>query len=155
KGGASEASQSKIDLGYVSRTTANGGNKIISPDSDDATAIYTTQWTGHIKDPSKPNTQIATWTVRNATRFKLATKVSVNDLNKTDGTATVNYDAINLEKTAAEPTSPSITVSANQLVFFKTAQGKYGFILVSAATGDVPTTEATAGSLTFQAYYQK
>ncbi len=138
--------QAALDFGYCTR--ASGGNKIIAPNSADATAIYSSaasspQW-------SDATTSIHNWTTRNATTFIKVTSVTASQLAATG--ADINA-LISTAVSSGAPTADAISVVAGDVVLFKTASGKYGLIVVSTANGSY-TTSTQAGDASLIAYYQ-
>lgn len=144
-GGTLAAKQEVVDFGYVTRGDANGGNKIVSPNSVDAIEIYATQWTTDAED-------ITNWTKRRNTKFKTTTIANTSIASVNDG----NYDAlIQQARTGGEPSDESIAISATptNAILFKNEDGHYGLLVVTSATGEY-TTSTQAGNVAFTAYYQ-
>jgi hypothetical protein len=138
--------QSAIDLGYATRSSANGGNKIISPNSSDATDIYATQW-------SATSEKITNWTTRNNTTFILTTLTATAFNNATDSVAIENL--ISTARAANEPNNQSVNVQDNKIYLYKTQGGRYGLIWVVQATGEVVNNSPQAGQLNFVVKYQR
>ena len=143
-----------MDFGYCSRSTANGGNKIIAPSSDDATAIYDQQW-------SAATEKISTWGTRNSTGFiKVNSKLNTSAFNNygldTDSLITV-------AKTVGEPSNPSVPVADGDIILFRNVRGTpanpiyfHGLILVTAPTGSVNTSgTALPGNTVLFMRYQR
>jgi|GEM_PF-2635085 hypothetical protein len=138
--------QGDIDFGYVTRTVANGGNKLVSPNSADATAIYGDQWS------SQPE-KITNWTVRNNTTFIQTTINPSEFTNATADTAIVSL--INKAKALGEPNNQSVPALDDKVYLYKTASGLYGLIHVIIATGTVNGTTPQAGDVTIAVKYEQ
>ncbi len=147
KNSANYALDTAIDFGYCSRS--GGFNKIISPNSQDATDIYATQWTGN-----GGTEQITNWTKRNATKFRITTITDLAFgavLNSTSQSQMVNMIASEVKK--GEPTFDNITLADKQVILFKTESGSYGLLLVSSPTGSVVSGVAQPGDVNLAAMY--
>lgn len=138
--------QAAIDFGYATRSSANGGNKLISPNSQDATDIYATQW-------SSATEKITNWTTRNNTTFILTTLTATSFNNATDSTAIEAL--INTARTAGEPNNQSVSLVDNKVYLYKTQAGRYGLIWVVQATGEVVNNSPQAGQANFVVKYQR
>lgn len=143
--------QADMDFAYCTRTA---GNKLISPSSDDATDIYSTQW-------SAADEKITTWiNTRNTTGFiKVNSKLNL---------ATFNNDAldtdslIEIAKTVGEPSNPTVDIADGDLYLYRTVRGTaahkvyfHGLIYVSTPTGSVVGGVAQAGNVQLIVRYQK
>jgi hypothetical protein len=138
--------QADIDFGYATRAAGGGGNKLIAPNSQDATDIYSTQW-------AATGERITTWTKRNNTYF-IATTISQNTFfSAADSTGIDNL--IQTARTANEPNNTAVSVQNDKVYLFKTEGGRYGLIYVASATGDVQSGSATAGKADMVVKYQK
>lgn len=139
-----------IDFGYVTRSLANGGNKLVGPTSQDATDIYATQWSAAAE-------KITTWNKRNNTLFKEATNVTVSQFDNAQGDVTAMNNLIVSAKNAGEPTLTSTSVGNGRIYLFKTEAGYYGLIKVVDASGDIDpaTSTANAGAVSTVVYFQK
>jgi hypothetical protein len=141
------AIQAAIDFGYASRSVANGGNKIISPNSADATAIYADQW-------SSTSEKITNWSVRNNTTFILTNITSNTFLNTNADTAIAAL--IETARAAGEPNNQSVPALDDKVYLYKTQGGLYGLFYVASPTGSVNASGvAQAGDVTIVAKYQK
>lgn len=138
--------QADIDFGYATRAAGNGGNKLIAPNSQDATDIYATQW-------AATGERITTWSKRNNTYF-IATTITQNTFfAAADSTGIDNL--IQTARTANEPNNTAVSVQDDKVYLFKTEGGRYGLIYVASATGDVQSGSATAGKADMVVKYQK
>lgn len=137
---------SKIDFGYCSRVAAN---LIISPASQDAEDIYSTQW-------SAADEKITTWNKRNATKFKATTLTQTQFEAATDATSIAALIA-STKNTAGEPDLDKVPATNASVYLFKTEGGKYGLINVLSATGEVTGNPpaAIAGDVQLVVKYQK
>lgn len=147
--------QADMDFAYCTRSTGNGGNKLISPSSQDATDIYATQW-------SQADEKITTWAVRNTTGFikvnSLINQVVFNNYNlSTDS-------LINVAKQVGEPSNPYVSIADGEIYLYRTIRGSnplhknyyYGLIYVSGPTGSVNGSGvAQAGSVQLIVRYQR
>jgi hypothetical protein len=138
--------QAAIDFGYATRSAANGGNKIISPNSSDATDIYATQW-------AAASEKITNWTIRNNTTFILTTLTATSFNAATDSAAIENL--ISTARTAGEPNNQSVSLEDNKIYLYKTQGGRYGLIWVVQATGEVVNNSPQAGQANFVVKYQR
>jgi hypothetical protein len=145
---ATPALAATIDIGYVTRSIANGGNKLIAPASQDATDIYKDQWSDDTEDIDK-------WTVRNNTMFK---SITVDNTAWTAATTDAQIAAlINTAKSGGDPTASSLAVIDGAFALFKTAAGRYGIIQVVDAEGQINSTtlKADPGDAQLLIKYQK
>ncbi len=144
------AKQADMDFAYCTRTS---GNKLISPSSDDATAIYADQW-------AAADEKITTWTVRNTTGFikvnsKINSSTFLNDALDTDS-------LIDIAKTVGEPSNPTVDVMDGDIYLYRTVRGTaahnvyfHGLVYVSTPTGSVVGGVAQAGNVQLIVRYQK
>ncbi len=135
--------QSAIDFGYATRTD---GNKLISPNSADATAIYADQWANNSED-------ITNWTTRNNTTFILTTITPTSFNNATDSAAIEALIAT--ARTAGEPNNQSVNTVNDKVYLYKTQAGRYGLINVATTTGSVVNGSAQSGEINFFVKYQR
>jgi hypothetical protein len=151
KGSASM--QGDMDFAYLTRSVANGGNKLISPSSQDATDIYADQW-------SAADEKITTWSVRNTTGFiKVNSVINLSTFN----TYSLSTDSlIGIAKSVGEPSNPYVTVVDGDIYLYRTVRGAgnhksyyYGLIYVSGPTGSVVGSTAVAGDVTLLIRYQR
>ena len=139
--------QGDIDFGYLTRSAANGGNKIVSPNSADATAIYADQW-------SSSTEKITNWTVRNNTTFILTNITSTEFLNATNDTSIAAL--IDLAISQGEPNNQSVPALDDKVYLYKTQGGLYGLMYVVIATGSVNAQgNAQPGDVTIVTKYEK
>ena len=138
----------KMDLAYCSRSSTNGGNKLISPSSADATAIYSDQW-GAVTE------KITTWNHRNVTLFKYINNITATDITNANGNAGKTADLIAKAMSTGEPTLDNVPVASGQVYLFKTEAGKYGVIQVQSAEGSATGTSIVAGAAGLVILYQK
>lgn len=144
--------QADMDFAYCTRTT---GNKLIAPNSQDATEIYADQWT------AAPEEQITNWTVRNNTGFiKVNSKIDVNTFNN-DALSTDSLINV-LRVNVGEPSNPSNTVVDGDIIMYRTIRGTlanpvyfYGLIYVANPTGSVVNNTATIGDVQLIIRYQR
>lgn len=143
--------QADLDFAYCTRST---GNKLIAPNSQDATDIYADQW-------SVAEEKITTWTVRNNTGF-----IKVN--SKIDA-ATFNNDALDTDSLinvlrvgVGEPSNPSNVVVDGDIIMYRTIRGTianpvyfYGLIYVANPTGTVVSGSATIGDVQLIVRFQR
>jgi len=155
KGDSNASKQAAMDFAYCTRSAANGGNKLISPSSDDATAIYADQW-------NAADEKITTWNPknRNTTGFiKVNSKISFAQFNNTS----IDTDSlIEMAKTVGEPSSPSVSVADGDIYLYRTVRGQgdkkaafWGVIYVSSPTGAYNGSSTDPGSAQLIIRYQR
>ncbi|MFA6259979.1 MAG: hypothetical protein WC760_00790 [Bacteroidia bacterium] len=145
------AMQADMDFAYCTRTT---GNKLIAPNSQDATEIYADQW-------SVAAEKITTWTVRNNTGFiKVNSKIDANTFNN-DALSTDSLINV-LRVSVGEPSNPSNIVVDGDIIMYRTIRGTitnpvyfYGLIYAASPTGAVVSGAATAGDVQLIVRYQR
>lgn len=148
---ANPALAAKIDFGYATR---NAGNMFVAPGSTDATDIYATQW-------SAADEKITTWTTRNNTKFKRSIitdaefATALNSADDADKRALIAKAATAAGDMSAAATSIIVDDNiADFSVYFVTADGRKGVILVLQTGGTVNGGVATAGQANFQVIYE-